>query len=141
MGKCPGITRSGEACRGVVRPGDTYCVAHDPTRAEERKVAASKAGRIKHSQEFREVKAQLRQLANDVLDGKQDKSRASVVAQVLGVWSRVSEAEARLRELEESRIIETNLKVREQMELIGRLEALEEQMATNEKRGGGPWVG
>jgi hypothetical protein len=131
MAKCPAITRSGESCRGFVRPGDEFCVAHDPDRAEERKAAASKAGRSKTTAEFREVKAQLRQLANDVLSGRVDKGRASVVAQVLGVWCKVTEAEVRTREFQEIQLPEFE-------EVVRRVEAIEELQAL---RGGNGWAG
>jgi hypothetical protein len=51
------------------------------------------------------------------------------------------EAETKNRELEESRIVETNLRVQEQTELIGRLEAIEEAQAAERPNnvGGGRW--
>jgi hypothetical protein len=131
MAKCPAITRSGQSCRGFVRPGDEFCVAHDPDRAEERRAAASKAGRSRTTAEFREVKAQLRQLANDVLSGRVDKGRASVVAQILGVWCKTAEAEVRLREFEEIQLPEFK-------EVVVRLEHLEELQSLS--RGNG-WSG
>jgi hypothetical protein len=63
--RCPAITSKGEPCQGYVHPGKEFCPAHDPARAEARKVAASKAGRVRTHTEFREVKAQLRELAED----------------------------------------------------------------------------
>ena len=135
--KCPAITAAGEGCRGYVHPGKTYCPAHDPNRAQARRTAASKAGRVRTHTEFREVKAQLRQLADDVLAGRQNRADAAVVSQVLGVWAKVAEAEVRLREFEESRIVETQLKVEEQRELVGRLEELEALLS--EKNGRRGW--
>jgi hypothetical protein len=131
MAKCPAITRSGESCREFVRPGDELCVAHDPDRAEERKAAASKAGRSKTTAEFREVKAQLRQLANDVLAHKVNRADASVVAQVLGVWCKAAEAEVRLRQFEE-------IELPEFTEVVSRLEQLEELQSLSQGNG---WSG
>ena len=129
MTRCPGITREGEPCKGFVRPGDTYCVAHDLDRAAERKRAASKAGKSKPSAEFREVKAQLRQLANDVISGRVEKGKASVVAQVLGVWCKAAEAEVKFREFEQVTLPEFQ-------EVVARLEAIEEAQARQRERGG-----
>ena len=131
--RCPAITSKGAPCQGYVHPGKEFCPAHDPARAEARKVAASKAGRVRTHTEFREVKAQLRELAEDVLAGRRNRADAAVVSQVLGVWAKVAEAEVRLRQLEESQIVETQLRVEEQRELVGRLEELEELLA--EKNG------
>ncbi len=137
MAKCPGITAKGTQCQGIVRAGSDYCPAHDPNRAEARKAAASKAGRIRTHAEFREVKAQLRQLANDVLEGRQNRADAAVISQVLGTRCKAAEAEVRLRQLEESQIVETQLRVEEQRELVGRLEELESLLAEKNGRRSG----
>jgi len=51
------------------------------------------------------------------------------------------EAEVKVRELQESRLVETQLRVEEQRELIGRLEAIEESQAAERPPnvGGGSW--
>jgi hypothetical protein len=51
------------------------------------------------------------------------------------------EAETKNRELEESRIVETQLRVQEQTELIARLEAIEAAQAADKPSvgGGRPW--
>jgi hypothetical protein len=112
VGKCPAITRSGNACKGVVRPGDTYCVAHDPARAGERKRSASKAGRSKQSQEVPELKAELKTLADQVREERITTGSAAVVNQIINT---------------RARLIETEMKVREHTELEERIAALEER--------------
>ena len=109
--KSAAIAGSGEPCRGLVRVGNDYCPAHDPARAEDRRRAASKAARSKPSVELHVVKQQLRDIADGVLAGDIDKGTGSVAAQVLGVFTRVVEVERR---------------VREQDELLERLDALEQ---------------
>ena len=131
--RCPAITSKGEPCQGYVHPGKEFCPAHDPARAEARKVAASKAGRVRTHTEFKEVKAQLRKLADDVLAGRTSRADGAVVAQILGTWSKVAEAEVRLRQLEEIQATEIGLKVEEQRDLVKRLEELEDLLA--EKNG------
>jgi len=109
MSKCPAITGKGEPCQGFVHPSKTYCPAHDPSRVEARRAAASKAGRSKSGSEIAAVKSQLRTLANDVLAKRVDRGTGSVAAQILGVWLKacegeVREREARVKELEFERI-------------------------------------
>ena len=130
--KCAAITRSGAPCRGLVRAGSEYCPAHAPERAEARRRAASLAGRSKPGSAIGEVKAQLRRLANDVLDGAVDRGTGSVTAQILGVWLKAAEVEIREREAV-VREGELQLKVTEQEELRGRLEDLEALLQDREE--------
>ena len=111
MAKCPSITRSGGSCKGVVPPGATYCVAHDPARAAERKRHASKAGRSKPNRELTEIKARLCELAEDVMAGRVNRSSAAIAGQLYNTVIRA---------------VGVELKVREQQELVERLEELEE---------------
>jgi hypothetical protein len=69
--------------------------------------------------ELAEVKAQLRTLADDVVAGTIDKGRGSVAAQIIGVFARVVEVER---------------KVKEQDELIERLEDLETLLAEKKEQ-------
>jgi hypothetical protein len=133
MSRCPAITSKGEPCRGYVHPGKTYCPAHDPDRAEARRGAASKAGRSRAGSELHSIKRKLIQLGDDVLSGKANRGNAAVAATCYGTAIKAVEAELKVRELEESRIVETQLRVQEQNELIGRLEELEERLAMEKK--------
>jgi hypothetical protein len=64
-----------------------------------------------------------------------------VAVAAYGTAVKVIEAETKLRELQESRLVETQLRVQEQTELIGRLEAIEEAQAAERptNTGGGRW--
>lgn len=115
MAVCSGIKRDGGRCTVSVPGGQEYCHHHDPARAEERRRAASRAGRSRPSRELQEIKALLRDLTDRVL-GEGD-------AEVLptGVASTVVQiVNARLRTVEVER------RIREQEEILGRLEALEQ---------------
>ena len=79
---------------------------------------ASRAGKAKPNREISEIKRRLSTLADDVLEGRQDKGVAAVVSQVLNVYLRA---------------VSVELKAREQLELEARIEALELQEA------GGRW--
>jgi hypothetical protein len=119
-GKCPAITRGGEACRGLVRPGNDYCPAHDPARQEARRRAASKAGKSKPGRELADIKKSLLDLAEDVLEGRKDRGDAAVAGQLLNYAIRV---------------VAVALKVKEIEELEGRLEQLESLLEKQKETG------
>ena len=115
MNRCLGTKRDNSPCTVSVEPPQTYCWWHDPANAEARKRAAARggkrAGRGRPQAELASIKARLSDLADDVLGGAVDKGVAAVVSQVLNVYLRA---------------VSVELKVNEQLELIERLEALEE---------------
>jgi hypothetical protein len=99
---CAGITRSGERCTQSAREGLTYCHHHDPDRAEERSMAASRAAKSRHQDtELGQAKARLKELADEVVKGELATSRGSVAAQLLGVFIRAVEQERKQKELVE----------------------------------------
>ena len=121
MPRCAGIKRDGGRCAAIV--DGSYCYQHDPARAEERRRNASRAARTRPSRELSDIKRRLSDLADDVLEGRQDKGVAAVASQVLNVYLRA---------------VSVELKAREQQELIERLEALEEALQA-ERKGGRRW--
>jgi flagellar motility protein MotE (MotC chaperone) len=98
---CAGITRGGERCTQSVKPGQQYCHRHDPALSEERKRAASKAGRARPSKVAAGLHALLEDLTNSVIDGELETSRGAVANQLIGTRIRLLEYERRLKELEE----------------------------------------
>lgn len=122
MPQCSGIKRDGGRCTVIVQGSSEYCYQHDPSRAEDRRRAASKAGKSKPSRELVDIKQRLSSLARDVLEGAVDKGTGAVVSQILNVYIRA---------------IATELKLKEVEELIARMETLEEQLET--KRRNQPW--
>src|SRR3954452_18980446 len=118
MAKCLAITGKGEPCKGYVHPGHTYCPAHNPARDEARKRSASKAGRSRAGSELHTLKQKLIKLGDDVLAGSAHRGDAAVAAQAWGVAIKAVEAEVKVRELQEARLVETQLKVCEQEELL-----------------------
>jgi hypothetical protein len=115
MARCSGITQSGTACKGIPMEGSSYCYVHDPAHAEERRRhgrrGGRRGGRGRPTAELARLKALFEGLANKVLSGAVDRSTAAVVGQ------RLNGARACVRD---------GLAAREQEELVGRLEALEE---------------
>jgi hypothetical protein len=125
--RCAGITRAGERCTQGVREGQTFCHHHDPNRAEERKQTASKAGTARHADsELSVVRRRLKELAESVLDGRMSTAKASVGAQVFGVYLRAVEQERRQKELDE---------------LATRVEELELTMQAQRQEGGSWYYG
>jgi hypothetical protein len=109
---CKATKRDGSPCTLPSYGADGLCWAHDPKNAERRRRGQSRGGKSKPSKELVSIKQRLSDLADDVLEGRQDKGVAAVASQVLNVYLRA---------------VSVELKVREQTEIIERLEALEAQ--------------
>ncbi len=126
MTKCTGITRSGERCRGVAIDSSGLCYAHYPDYEEDRRRAARKGGhrggRGRPQAELSDIKRRLLQLAEEVLAGEVNRSAAAIAGQLLNTYIRA---------------VSVELKAREQLELIERLEALE--AALEHKKGDRRW--
>src|SRR5215212_2886218 len=110
MPLCTATKDDGTACERIVSASQKFCFAHDPDTASQRSRNASKAARSKPARELAAVKERLRGLADGVLAGEVDEEAAAVASRILGVYLRAVEAER---------------KVREQEEILGRIEALE----------------
>jgi hypothetical protein len=122
--RCRGIKRDGDPCSLSANGPDGYCWAHSPRHAEERRRIASRAGKSKPSRELTGLKQRLWDLADDVLEGRQDRGVAAVVSQVLNVYLRA---------------VSVELKVNEQRELIERLQRMEEAAERKSEGGSRRW--
>jgi hypothetical protein len=125
LGKCSGITQAGMACKGMPIDDSEYCYAHHPERVSERRRHGSKGGkrggRGRPQAALSDIKRRLSDLADDVLEGRQDKGEAAIAAQVLNVYLRA---------------VSVELKVKEALELEERIAALE-----GDAQGSASWVG
>ena len=101
MPRCSGFKPDGSPCQRIVPPSQSFCHAHDSSRSEQRRKAASKAAKSKPNQEVSEVKQSLKALATDVLEGRVARADAAVVSQVYNVLLRTLEIERKIREQEE----------------------------------------
>jgi hypothetical protein len=108
--RCAGTKRDSSPCTATVEPPHRFCWWHDPANADKRRRAASKAGKSKPSRELAGIKQRLSDLADDVLEGRQDRAVAAVASQVLNVFLRA---------------VSVELKAREQQDITERLEELE----------------
>src|SRR5215212_5170986 len=115
MALCSGIRADGGRCKAQAIRDNEYCIAHHPDYADARRRRNSKGGkrggRGRPQAELANIKGRLDDLIEDVLEGRQDKGVAAVVSQLLNTYIRA---------------VSVELKAREQLELIERLEALEE---------------
>ncbi len=115
MAKCSGITRTGTACKGIPIDGSQWCYVHHPDHAEERRRHGAKGGkrggRGRPQAELSDVKRRISGLVDDVLEGRKDRGDAAVAGQLLNTYIRA---------------VGVELKVREQQEIVERLEELEE---------------
>jgi hypothetical protein len=93
MAQCRAIKPNGGRCERIVGASQPYCYAHDPMRSEERTRAASRAGKSKGNRALRDIKQQLKTLAEDVLAGRVDRADAIAVNQCLNTLLRALEME------------------------------------------------
>jgi hypothetical protein len=119
MAVCSGIKRDGSRCTATVEPPQQYCWWHDPANADKRRRAASKGGKGGGNKEIRDLKRRISDVIDAVLEGSQDRGRAAVAIQGFNALRGVLELER---------------KIREQEEILGRLEALEQT-----QQGGSRW--
>jgi hypothetical protein len=115
--------RHGGRCKAEAMPEAEWCWNH-PDYEQARRRRASKGGkrggRGRPQAELSDIKRRLSDLADDVLEGRQDKAVAAVASQVLNVLLRAISVETKLKE---------------QFELVERLESLEEGLEQNRGRG------
>jgi hypothetical protein len=115
--------RHGGRCKAEAMPEAEWCWNH-PDYEQARRRRASKGGkrggRGRPQAELSDIKRRLSDLADDVLEGRQDKAVAAVASQVLNVLLRAISVETKLKE---------------QFELVERLESLEEGLEQSRGRG------
>ena len=117
MAVCAGTKRDGSRCTATVEPPQTYCWWHDPDNAEERRRAASKAGRSRPNRELAGVKALLEDLIEQVLAGDLQTAPAAVANQLINTRLRAIEQERKIRETEN---LEARIEALEQAQEGGR---------------------
>jgi hypothetical protein len=86
--KCAAITAGGGKCKRNADHPSNYCYSHDPERAAERKKYAAQGGVMKHkratiSAELTRLQGVFEKLAEDVLEGRQERGAAAVAIQAL----------------------------------------------------------
>ena len=125
MSRCTAIKPSGERCKVRAIEGSEWCWNHDPAHAEQRRRhgqrGGKRGGRGRPQADLAVVKHRLHDLAEDVLEGAVDRGDAAVVGQLLNTYIRA---------------VSVELKAREQLEILERLEMLEEQQEARDRHFG-----
>src|SRR5215204_4716930 len=120
MRPCGANKKDGSPCTLQAQGNSGLCWAHDPANAEKRRKGQSRGGRSRPITELMVLKAKLDALGDDVLSGKVNRGDAAVAVTAYSAAVKCVEALVKVRELEESRLVETGLKVQEQEQLIER---------------------
>lgn len=143
MRQCPAITSKGQPCQGYVHPSKEYCPAHDPARVEDRRRAASIAGRSKQGSEIAEIKRKLRELYDDTRSGRIPTNVGQVCGTIAGVQLKVLDTEIKEREVTVKERELTEIRIPEFTQLQGEVEELREMLADKESRNGrgSAWAG
>lgn len=117
MNLCLGTKRDNSPCTVTVEAPQNYCWWHDPANAQTRKQAAAKggkrAGRGRPQAELNQLKGEVREVIDAVRSGELDKGIGAVVFQGYGVLLKAHAVA---------------LDVQERLELLPRLEEIEERM-------------
>jgi flagellar motility protein MotE (MotC chaperone) len=82
---------------------EQWCYVHHPDLADRRQAASRKGGhrggRGRPVAELQDVKRQLRELADSVMDGETDRADAAIAGQLLGTYIRAVSVEVKLKEV------------------------------------------
>jgi hypothetical protein len=120
---CRGTKADGAACSLPANGPHGFCWAHDPANREKRRKMASKAAKSKPNREIADIKAQLKDVIDGVLDGSIERNVGSVAFQGYRTLLQA---------------VSTELAVKEQLELVERMDAIEEALQARKKSG---WYG
>jgi hypothetical protein len=115
---CTGTKRNGSPCTLPSTGSSGLCWAHDPANAERRRRGQSRGGRNKPSRELQAIKQRLSDLADDVLADRVDRGNAAVAGQLLNTVIRA---------------VVVELKVKEQQDILERVDELENMLERQDK--------
>src|SRR5215216_2574774 len=110
MQSCRATKRDGLPCSLPSQGSSGLCWAHNPANAEKRRAGQSRGGRSKPISELMALKRKLDNLGDSVLAGKVKRGDAAVAVTAYSAAAKCIEAVVKVRELEESRLVETGLK-------------------------------
>ncbi len=126
MARCQAIKADGERCKGEATPGVEWCYSHDPARVGERRRNASRGGKAggrgRPGADLADLKRDVRKVVDGVLEGTVPQGPGAVALQGFNILLRA---------------VKVEMDIREQTELIERIEALER----SQERGDTRWRG
>jgi hypothetical protein len=132
---CQATKKDGTPCSLPALAGSTTCWAHHPEHQSARRRGASKGSRNKPGTELHVLKQKLIQLGDDVMSKRADRGNAAVAVTCYATAIKCIEAEVKVRELQESKLVETELKVEEQRHIVDRMEELYELLEAKQRQG------
>ena len=122
MAKCSGITQAGTACKGIPIEGSQWCYVHHPEHIDERRRHGSKGGkrggRGRPIAELSTLRGENAVIRQRLLEGELAPNVAAVAVQSLNT---------------DIRAVAATLKAREVEDIEGRLEELEQLLATRKE--------
>jgi len=126
LARCTAIKPNGERCKGRAIEASEWCWNHDPAHADDRRRNGSRGGkrggRGRPQAELADAKQEIRAVIGGVLSGHIERSVGAVAFQGYNTLLKA---------------VSTELAVREQLELMERLEVLEE--ALESRKEGSRW--
>lgn len=118
--RCAAITKGGDRCKLDATNG-SYCWSHAPETAEARKQRGRRGGKARGSGEMGEAKRQIRAVIDGVLEGGIERGVGAVLFQGYNCLLKAVEVER---------------KIREQEEILERIEGLERDAEERQPKGG-----
>ena len=107
-GRCAAIKEGGEPCKALPMNGSEWCWTHHPDNRQKHARNGARGGRLagrgrprKGSQELKELRAHLREIAAMVESGKLDPRVSNAISQNAHAQIRSIEVEQRVIEVEE----------------------------------------
>jgi hypothetical protein len=118
MKRCEALKGDGARCQGRVMEGSDWCYNHDPSKAEERRRNARRGGKTggrgrSGLDETAQAKRYIKGLVNQLIRGEVARETATAAFMGLNVLARYVELERKLKEQEE---------------LVERMDAIEEAL-------------
>jgi len=141
LARCAGFKPDDTQCERIVNDRYMYCYSHDPARKEQRRRAASKAGKAKPGSEVAELKSKLAKLYEDTRAGRCPSNVGQVCATIAGAQLKVIDTELREREVRVKEVELQRIKVPEFEQLQTELAELKELVEQNPGSRRGSWAG
>ena len=101
MNRCRFTKANGERCKLDATDKHGLCWAHAPENAETRQRRASKGGKAKANREVQDLRRQLQDLTDRVINGELETSRGAVANQLITTQIKLLEYERRAKDLDE----------------------------------------
>ena len=130
MGVCTATKRNGEPCTLPAHGQHGFCWAHSPETAEKRKRIASRGGKGKAARRVAVLWDEVRDVISSVESGALEPPQGNTMLRGYGTLIALDRLDVERSELE---IAQRRLELDEQerLELVERLEGLEEAIAAN----------